>query len=105
MLTGELPYSKPLTPRNLKQLRYVSARQYNPEIPAWMDMALEKAVRLDPMRRYEKLSEFTFDLSNPNPEFMHQQRAPLLERNPVAFWRGLSILLLLFNLWLLSQLS
>lgn len=105
MLTGALPYSKPLTPGNLKQLRYISARQYNPELPVWMDMALEKAVRLDPMRRYEKLSEFTFDLSNPNPEFMRLERAPLLERNPVAFWRGLSILLLLINLWLVGKLA
>ena len=105
MLTGELPYSKPLTPRNLKHLRYISARQHNPEIPFWMDKALEKAVRLDSQRRYEKLSEFTYDLSQPNPEFLRQERARLLERNPIAFWRGLSIILLLINLWLLSQLG
>ncbi|NOR51066.1 MAG: protein kinase, partial [Gammaproteobacteria bacterium] len=104
MLTGRLPYSKPLTPRNLKQLRYISARQHNSEIPLWMDRALEKAVRLDPERRYEQLSGVTHDLSHPNPEFLRQERLPLLERNPIAFWRGLSILLLLINLWLISLL-
>ena len=105
MLTGSLPYSKPFTARNVKTLRYIPAREQNPEVPLWLDLALEKAVRIDPERRYGKLSEFTHDLSHPNPEFMRQQRPPLLERNPVAFWRGLSLLLLLINIWLLSQLA
>jgi serine/threonine protein phosphatase PrpC len=104
MLTGELPYHKQLTPRNLKQVRYISAREYNPEIPGWMDQTLEKAVRLDPLRRYENLSEFIHDLSHPNPEFLRQEQQPLMERNPIGFWRSLSILLLLINLWLITLL-
>ncbi|MDH3354356.1 MAG: protein kinase [Chromatiales bacterium] len=104
MLTGALPYGKTLTPRNLKHLRYISARDYNPEIPIWLDQTLEKAVRLDPLRRYEILSELTHDLSQPNPAFLRQERLPILERNPIGFWRGLAILLLLLNLWLITLL-
>ena len=105
MLTGSLPYSKPLSARNLNHVRYISARQHKKELPAWIDMALEKAVRLDPSRRYATLSEFAHDLEHPNPEFLRQERAPLLERNPVAFWRGLAVLLLVLNLILLGNLA
>ncbi len=104
MLTGHLPYDRELKPRNLKQVRYRPASNFNPEIPAWMDGALKKAVHIDPRRRYQHLSEFTHDLNHPNPELVKESEAPLIERNPVAFWKGLSALLLLTNLILLALL-
>ena len=104
MLTGRLPYDRVLKPGNLKQVRYQSAIQFNPEVPAWMDGALRKAVHIDPRRRYQHLSEFVHDLSHPNPELVKDTQAPLIERDPVKFWRGLSALLLLVNLILLALL-
>ena len=104
MLTGRLPYGRELTPRNLKRVRYRPAADHNPEVPVWMDGALEKAVAIDPTRRYERLSEFTYDLSHPNPAFTRQGMQPLLERNPTAFWKGLALVSLLANLVLLVQL-
>jgi hypothetical protein len=47
----------------------------------------------DPRKRYEELSEFVFDLRHPNESFLGSSTAPLLERNPVLFWKGLSFLL------------
>jgi len=50
-------------------------------------------VHPDPNKRYSELSEFVYDLRHPNAAYLERTRAPLLERNPVAFWRGLALLL------------
>ena len=91
MLTGKLPFGTVLTPRNLNRVNYQSAMQLNTELPLWMDGAVAKAVAIDPKQRYEVLSEFLHDLNKPNPDFNTTQ--PLLQRNPLAVWRGLSIVL------------
>ena len=54
-----------------------------------------------PARRYPTLSEFVYDLSHPNPEYLEPSRQPLMQRNPLAFWKGLALLLLAGNLVLL----
>jgi len=100
VLTGKLPYGKPLSKRILRRVHYIPARQINPAIPAWVDAALEKATQLNPNSRYDLMSEFVSDLARPNPALAKNQQ-PLLERNPIGFWRGLSVLLLLLNLLLL----
>lgn len=105
MLTGKLPYGKPLTLRNLQHARYIPAKQYNPDIPAWVDGALKKAVKKDPRHRYPALSEFVYDLSHPNTHLVGTETLPLLEKNPIAFWQGLSLILLLLNILLLYLLS
>jgi hypothetical protein len=69
-------------------------------IPPWLDGALEKAVCCDPRDDYEALSEFIQDLSHPNPYFMQTTPLPLLDRNPLAFWRGLAIALPVRNILL-----
>jgi hypothetical protein len=70
-----------------------------------MDGTLEKAVHPDPQQRYAHLSEFIHDLSHPNPAFMNKAARPLLERNPLGFWRGLAIALALLNLILIYLLT
>jgi len=91
MLCGKLPYRKELTRRNLNRLKYISTRECNENIPSWIDGALRKAVSINPERRHALLSEFVYDLSHPNPDYSSKERPPLIERNPVAFWRGLSV--------------
>ena len=69
------------------------------DIPAWVDEALRRAVHPDPQKRYQELSEFLYDLRHPNKAYLHRGRTPLVERNPVLFWKGVSLtlgLLLLF---------
>jgi len=104
MLTGQLPYGGPLTLSKLKRVRYKSIKHYNQEVPAWVDAAIQKSVSIDPDRRYTRLSEFIHDLGSANPEFMQKQHAPLMERNPLGFWRGLSALLFVMNLLLIYAL-
>jgi len=101
MLTGASPFSKELTARNLRKVAYISTKEHTPEVPGWMDKALEKALSINPRFRYEHLSEFMHDLSYPNMALMEEKYVPLLEKSPVSFWRGLAILLLIINILLL----
>jgi serine/threonine protein phosphatase PrpC len=105
MLTGALPYGRALSERNLRRVRYCPAVRVSPSVPAWVDAVLKKAVHLDPVRRYGLLSEFTYDLEHPNPSLAQAPARPLLERNPVAFWKGFSLILLLTNILMLYYFS
>ena len=108
MLTGRLPYGaqvpKIRTKSQQKKLRYRSVLDDNREIPAWIDGALKKAVHPDPHQRYEELSEFLFDLRHPNENFLKTSAVPLIERNPLLFWKVLSAVLFFFGLICLALL-
>jgi serine/threonine protein phosphatase PrpC len=99
MLTGHLPYDVRIPQAKSRaaqrKLIYTPAREHDTSIPAWVDAAIEKAVRIDPSKRYEDVSEFVFDLHQPNRAFLERTRPPLIERSPVAFWKGVSFLLLM----------
>lgn len=100
---GHFPYGQLEKAQKHKHYDYVSIRKYNQQVPVWMDGALEKSVHPNPEKRYERFSELLRDLSKPNPKMM-KIHAPLIERNPVGFWRGLAIILLCLNflfIWLL----
>lgn len=94
---GKLPYAKQDEAKQHKNYSYQSILQHNASIPVWVDGAIKRAVQVQPEKRYDSLSEFLYDLSNPNPLYT-KDNIPLIERNPLAFWRGLSALLLLGNL-------
>ncbi len=94
MLTGKLPYGEISVERaSKKKFNYVSARQYNPTVPDWIDACLQKAVTPSPEKRYALLSEFISDFSKPNQSLLDRNHAqPLLERNPLAFWHGVALI-------------
>ncbi len=97
LLSGRLPYgadvARARTRAAQRRLRYQPLRHAQRDIPAWIDEVLGKALHPDPARRYTELSEFVFELRQPNPAFLNRARPPLLERNPLLFWKGLSLLL------------
>lgn len=99
MLTGKLPYgikvSQARTRLAQNKLSYDSALAADREIPVWVDDVMKKAVQPNPQKRYHELSEFIFDLRQPNKEFLSRTRPPLLERNPLVFWKGVSFILAL----------
>src|SRR6188472_4495906 len=97
MLSGRLPYgaevARARTKARQKKLRYKSLLNENRDIPVWVDGALKKAVHHDPDQRYDELSEFVFDLRHPNKKFLDAGTKPLMERDPLLFWKGLSAVL------------
>lgn len=107
LLSGQLPYGAEVAKSKTRAaqygLSYRSLRSLRPDVPAWVDDAIRKALQPNPALRYQALSEFLFDLHHPNPKFLQKNRPPLLERDPVLFWKGLCCLLLLMIALLLIE--
>ncbi|WP_252731734.1 bifunctional protein-serine/threonine kinase/phosphatase [Psychrosphaera sp. F3M07] len=98
MLTGELPFKTPLIQHqqvtNYDQWKYRFAKRIRKDIPVWLDLALQKATQPNISSRYMALSEFLKDLTTPNMSMVNKiESAPLIERNPVGFWKMLSTVL------------
>ena len=102
MLSGKFPYSakiaqaKSVSAQN--KLNYQSIINDDSELPVWLDDTLEHALKMNPLKRYNELSEFIHDLRQPNKLFLAKTRPPLLQRDPVMFWQGISLLLLILLL-------
>ncbi|WP_339674984.1 bifunctional protein-serine/threonine kinase/phosphatase [uncultured Zhongshania sp.] len=107
MLTGQQPYQGRLqhctTTVAFSRVEYVSACRYNPHVPIWLDAALSRALSISPELRYSDVSEFVYDLEHPNTEFMKDEFKPLLTRNPLRTWQGISLFLFLCLLWSLLR--
>lgn len=107
MLSGRFPYStqvaKARTAAAQHRLKYRPVLDDEREIPSWIDETLRKAVHPNPDKRYQELSEFTYDLRHPNKTYLNKTRPPLIERNPVAFWQGVSAILAGIVIFLLNQ--
>lgn len=105
MLSGQLPYGLQVTrlrtPDDLKRLRYIELRSLRPDLPPWLDAVLRRALQAQPGKRQEALSEFVQDLRRPGPQYQRQGASPLIERQPLRFWQGLTLLLALAVLLLL----
>jgi serine/threonine protein phosphatase PrpC len=98
MLTGKLPYgtqvAKTKTRAAQRKIQYRSLLDDDRAIPAWIDAAVRKAVQPDPNYRYEEMSEFIHDLREPNKALLNEKSPPLLERNPLLFWKCVCLVLI-----------
>ena len=56
-----------------------------------------------PYKRYDSLSEFLFDLRHPNANYLSTSSTPLIERNPLLFWKCTTIVLALAVVVLLAM--
>ena len=105
MLSGRLPYGTQVarctTKTAQRKLNYQSVLDDERDIPAWVDAAISKAVQPNPLKRYEELSEFIFDLRQPNKAFLNKTRPPLMERDPVLFWKCTALTLAIIIIALL----
>ncbi len=105
MLSGRTPYGTQVARATSKaaqrKLVYTSVLDDKRTIPSWIDDAISKAVHPNPNNRYDAISEFVYDLRHPNRSFLQKDRAPLLERNPLLFWKNLSLLFFLIIVFFL----
>lgn len=105
LLTGRLPYdarmARATSRARQSRVAYVPVATYRPDVPVWVDRAINKAVHFDPFKRQEALSEFTHDLCHPRPGHGTGARLPLIERNPLLFWKTTTALLAAVTLLLL----
>jgi len=107
MLSGRVPFgtsvARTSTRAAQRKLVYQSVLDEKSPIPAWVDYAISKAVNPDPQKRYDEISEFIYDLRHPSEAFVRKGRAPLMERNPLVFWKSISFGLALVIVYLLSR--
>lgn len=109
MLTGKFPYgtdiAKARTAKAQSKLSYAAIhhRDEETEVPRWLDLAIRKAVKIDPFPRYRDADEFAYDLRHPNKEFLNRTKEPLIQRNPVQFWQGVSLILAIVVVLLLYK--
>jgi len=89
---GEVePFS---TPRFGRRKRLSEPR---PDLPAWLDTVLGKALAVDPRERHQDAMELAFELEQGLAGGAQgtPRKEPLMSRNPLRFWQGLSALLAL----------
>ncbi|MFO1124711.1 MAG: bifunctional protein-serine/threonine kinase/phosphatase, partial [Methylocystis sp.] len=89
---GEIePFS---TPRFTKPLPLAQKR---PDLPAWLDAAILKAIGVEPRDRFGDVLEFAFELENGSARAqpLTPRKKSLYERNPIIFWQTLCLLLTL----------
>ena len=107
LLSGSYPYGASIartkTLSEQRKLHYKTLLADDREIPSWVDSAIRKAVSPLPDRRQLDLFEYLHDLRKPNKEFLNKTRPPLIERNPVALWQGISGVLALVIIYLLTS--
>jgi serine/threonine protein phosphatase PrpC len=108
MLTGELPYKPNVRANNnythYQQWHYRSIKQHRNDLPLWLDLTLQQVTQANPNLRSQAFSEFYANLSKPNIEAIDEYKSlPLIERNPLRFWQGVSsVLLVLLMLSLIN---
>ena len=94
MLAGHRPYPE-MKNRNhsLDSWRYTSLGDSRPDLPFWASHAVARACAANPSNRTDVLSEFLEDLRRPSQRARQaEDNAALLERNPVAFWKGATLI-------------
>ena len=102
LLTGQLPYGTAVSQATSRaaqlRLTYRSVSHYRQDLPPWLDEVLKKALQPDPGKRHGAISEFVFALGQSAHPGAADVPASLMERNPVAVWQGVSLLLLVLLL-------
>ena len=101
-ITGKLPYGEiePFQTPAFRPARPLAA--LNPHVPLWLDAIIARAFAIAPEQRYESYSEMLFELENPaKVRPFHQPGTPLLERNPLLFFKAGFFLLLAITIGLL----
>jgi serine/threonine protein phosphatase PrpC len=95
--TGEFPYGNldATSPPRRNRPRDFSALR--PDLPAWLQTALLRAIAVDPAERFHDMTEFAFEMeAGPSraPTEIHRPRT-LYERAPLQVWQGVAALLAL----------
>ncbi len=77
----------------------------NPNIPPWLEAVLLRATAATPENRYLNYSEMRFDLTHPEKvKPFRFPNTPLIERNPLLFYKTGFYLLLILTVYLLFRL-
>ena len=101
--TSEFPYGNPDATSPPRRNRPTALSALRPDLPAWLQAALGRAIAIDPTERFRDMLEFAVEMETGPARAPLAVRKPrtLYERSPLLFWQGLAALLalaLLFSL-------
>jgi hypothetical protein len=76
-----------------------------PDLPAWLQAALGRAIARDPADRFRDMAEFAVEMEAGPARAPLEAPRPrtLYERNPTRFWQGVAALLALALLVMLLR--
>ncbi len=102
--TGEYPYGNLDAVSSSRRNRPVPLADLRPDLPAWLQEVLGRAIALDPAQRFRDVMEFAVEMEAGPSRAPDGVRRPqtLYERAPVQFWQGVAAILALavaFLLW------
>ena len=101
--TSEFPYGNRDATSPPRRNRPTALSALRPDLPAWLQAALGRAIAIDPTERFRDMLEFAVEMETGPARAPLAVRKPrtLYERSPLLFWQGLAALLalaLLFSL-------
>ena len=93
--TGEFPYGNSDATSPPRRPRPTRLSALRPDLPAWLQAALGRAMAADPAERFRDMTEFAVEMEAGPVRAPPAVRRPrtLYERNPVGFWQGVAALL------------
>jgi hypothetical protein len=95
--TGEYPYANADAVSPPRRTRPQSLTALRPDLPAWLEAALARAIAPEPGRRFHDMTEFALEMeagATRVPTALSRPRT-LYERAPVRVWQGISTILAL----------
>jgi serine/threonine protein phosphatase PrpC len=101
--TAEFPYGNVDATSRPRRQRPIPLATLRPDLPAWLEATLARAIALNPAERFRDVAEFALEMEAVParaPVAARQQRT-FYERSPVRFWQGVAVLLALAVILLL----
>jgi serine/threonine protein phosphatase PrpC len=95
--TGEFPYGNQDATSPPRRNRPKALSALRPDLPAWLEAAIGRAIAIDPARRFHDMIEFAVEMEAGPARAPVTTRRPrtFYERNPIQFWQGVAVLLAL----------
>jgi serine/threonine protein phosphatase PrpC len=95
--TGEFPYGNPDVQGTLRRDRPKQLSDLRPDLPAWLQATLGRAIAINPTERFRDVTDFALEMEAGPARAPLPTRRPLTlyERAPVRVWQGVAALLAL----------
>ncbi len=93
--TGEYPYGNADAVSPPRRIRPKELCALRPDLPAWLQATIGRAIALDSSQRFHDMGEFAVEMEAGPARAPATRGRPLtlLERAPVQFWQGVAALL------------
>jgi len=92
---GEFPYGNPDATSRPTRTRATALSTLRPDLPAWLQATLGRAIAIDPAERFRDVAELAVEMETgpARPPVSLGRPLTLYERNPARFWQGVAVLL------------